>query len=107
MDRDKKGQDRKVVFEFTASGKGKGGIGLYFYSAYGVNETRWHGSDIQYFEAGEAPAKYRMVIDTGKLDQKFRDIVRCRPFLVSDTGAAVTFSNVKFSPVPYPGNTNQ
>ncbi|MFA6931400.1 MAG: hypothetical protein WCT05_13825, partial [Lentisphaeria bacterium] len=78
-----------------------------FYSTYGISATQWYGSEIQYFEATEPPAKYRMVIDTEKLDQKYRDIVRCRPFLMSDIGATVTFSEVNLTPVTNDGKTKQ
>jgi len=89
----------KIVFEFTASGTGKGGVGLYLYSAKGKHPSWWYGAVTEYFEAKSKPEKYRIVIDTAKLEPKYREISRCRPFLHAARGASVTFSDVRITPV--------
>ena len=89
----------KIRFDFTARGSGKGGVGLYFYSAYGKSAARWHGVTAESFEATPARKKYSIVIDSGKLPAKYFDTLRCRPFLISQKGAKIRFSDVKFTVV--------
>ena len=93
----------KVIFEFTASGTGKGGVGLYFYSAKGKHSAWWYGAVTEYFEAEKSEKKCCIVIDTAKLEPKYREISRCRPFLYTAPGATVTFSNMKITPDPVNG----
>ena len=89
----------KIRFEFTARGSGKGGVGLYFYSAYGKSAARWHGIHTEFFDAGSVPKIYSIVVDTGKLPAKYFDTLRCRPFLAAQKGAKIRFSDVRFSVV--------
>ena len=94
----------QVVCEFTASGEGKGGVGLYLYAASGRMDSRYCGSTAQFFKATEKPVRYRFVIDTGKLAPKFRNIVRVKPYLIAQKDAKITFSEVKFSLLPKDAN---
>ena len=87
----------RIVVEFTASGHGKGGAGIYLYSAAGRMPAKYYGSSQQFFTVTEKPAKFRLIFDTGKLHPKFRNLVRVKPCLISQKNAEITFSGVKFS----------
>ncbi|MBQ6598919.1 MAG: hypothetical protein IJH79_15325, partial [Lentisphaeria bacterium] len=97
----------QILIEFTASGRGKGGAGIFLYSAAGRMPAKYCGSALQSFTATEKPAKFRFIFDTGKLHPKFRNLVRVKPCLISHKNAEITFSKVKFSVLPGLPDGNQ
>lgn len=87
----------RILCEFTASGKGKGGVGFYLYAYTGPKNVRNQGTTVKTFVSESSPRRYRFVIDTGKLHPKYRNIVCVKPFLMTGREAEITFSHVKFS----------
>ena len=87
----------KIVFELTASGRGEGGVGLYLYTIYNSRQNwRWHTAQtIPFRVKNGGPERIRIEVDTGKLEDRFRDIVGCRPVLMSRKGSEISISDVK------------
>lgn len=90
---------KKVVFEFVTSGKEEGGVGLYLYTIYDPKQCgRWHTAQKNPCQVDNGGQKrIRLEVDTGKLSNRFRDVIGSHPYLMSRNGAKIIFSVLKIS----------